>query len=81
MESLSFRTYEDLYTSAKTAKKTTINGVPAVKNIVKRDGELICHQYHWTQDGFDIFMVLYRSIAEKYDEKDFFDIHKIIIPK
>ena len=68
------------YNEFDNAEKITINGVSAVKNIVRRDGKLSCYQYRWTQEGYNIFLALYKGIVEKYDEKDFFDVQKVKVP-
>ena len=68
------------YSTPGKAERITINGVPAVKNIVRNGGKVVCHQYRWTQEGYDIFLALYKGIVEKYDENDFFNVIKIKVP-
>ena len=63
-----------------------INGNPAVKDIVHWDfepynGQHVCNQYFWTQDGMNMFLKVPVWLLEKYPEEDFFNIQIVTVPK
>jgi len=63
-----------------------INGNLAVKkevywNFEPYNNQHVCNQYHWTQDGMNVFLVIPAWLLEQYPEEDFFDIQVVTVPK